>query len=319
MGYSTCSKFLKTSQSRGGVWGAYWNAARKADYSVDVDTVLQRLRGVQKAGWGWKAVCPAHEDRRRSLTVRIADRTNDILLKCHANCGYDAILSAMGLNRVDCYGERGTPMGREVATYDYHDEAGAVLFQVVRFEPKDFRYRRMVNGKWEWSLGNTRRVLYRLPVIVKEASRTVLLVEGEKDADRLTKEGFLATCNPMGAGKWCDDYTLSLKNRTVVVIPDNDKPGKEHAENVCKQLLPVAQKVAVLNLEGLPEKGDVSDWLNAGGTKERLIELCKEALTMIPVLKTIDVKGIVKLARSLDRREKWLVARQIMADLETEE
>jgi putative DNA primase/helicase len=285
---------------------------------VDVEQVIQRLRRVAKRRWGWIACCPAHEDRRQSLTIRIADRTNDILLKCHANCGYDAILSAMGLNRVDCYGERGTPMGREVATYDYHDETGAVLFQVVRMEPKDFRYRRMVNGKWEWSLGNTRRVLYRLPAIIQGAGRTVLLVEGEKDADRLTTLGLIATCNPMGAGKWSDDYTLSLKNRLVVIIPDNDKPGRDHAESVYRQLLPVAQKVAVLQLEGLPEKGDVSDWLNAGGTKERLIELCKEALAKSKI-EPADVKQVVNLARSLDRRSRWLAVRQLMADLEIEE
>lgn len=209
-------------------------------------------------------------------------------------------------------------MGKEVAAYDYCDETGAMLFQVVRLEPKDFRYRRKVNGSWEWSLGNTRRVLYRLPAIVQGAGRTVLIVEGEKDADRLTSLGLLATCNPMGAGKWNDDYTLSLKGRLVVVIPDNDKPGRDHADTVYKHLVTVAQKVAVLNLEGLPDKGDVSDWLNAGGTKERLIELCKEALAKSKIEVT-DLKEVIKLARSLDRREKWLVARQIMADLETDE
>jgi len=142
--------------------------------------------------------------------------------------------------------------------------------------------------------------------------------------DRLISLGLVATCNPMGAGKWHDDYTLCLKNRRVVILPDNDKPGRDHAETVHRNLLPVAQKVAILNLDGLPEKGDVSDWLNAGGTKERLVELCKEALSTskieaAKVDAVVDLKAVVKLARSLDRREKWLAVRQLMADLEIEE
>lgn len=210
-------------------------------------------------------------------------------------------------------------MSREVvATYDYRDESGILLFQSVRFEPKGFSQRRPVNGGWEWGLGSVRRVLYRLPELVNSADRTVLLVEGEKDADRLANLGLVATCNPMGAGKWHDDYTLTLKNRRVVVIGDNDKPGKEHAESVCRHLLPVAQKVAVLNLDGLPEKGDVSDWLNAGGTKERLVELCKESLAASKV-EPVDIKQVVTMARSLDRRSRWLAVRQLMADLEIEE
>ena len=210
-------------------------------------------------------------------------------------------------------------MSKEVvATYDYRDEAGTLLFQSVRFEPKSFSQRRPVTGGWEWGLGNVRRVLYRLPDLINAPDRTVLLVEGEKDADRLTTLGLLATCNPMGAGKWNDDYTLSLKNRRVVVIPDNDKPGQEHAETVYKHLLPAAQKVAILMLEGLPEKGDVSDWLNSGGTKERLIAMCKEALEKTKV-EPADVKQVVTMARSLDRRSRWLAVRQLMADLEIEE
>jgi putative DNA primase/helicase len=282
---------------------------------VDVQEVVRRLRSPLRKPWGWIAVCPSHEDRRRSLTVRVAERTNDILLKCHAGCQYDSILSAIGLQRTDCYGQRGTPMGKEVAAYDYHDENGKLLYQVVRFEPKDFRQRRP-NG--EWGLGNTRRVLYRLPELLKDNRRTVLLPEGEKDVDRLIALGFSATCNPMGAGKWSDDYTLALTNRTVVVIPDNDKPGREHAEYVKKHLQPAAHKVAVLNLEGIPDKGDVSDWLNAGGTADQLKELCKAALATAKV-EASDVKEVVRLARSLDRRSKWLIARQIMADLETDE
>src|SRR4029453_16917934 len=86
-----------------------------------------------------------------------------------------------------------------VAEYDYLDETGKLLFQVVRFEPKDFRQRRSDgNGGWIWSLGNTRRVLYRLPDIIAavEGGETIHLVEGEKDVDTLSAHRLTATCNP---------------------------------------------------------------------------------------------------------------------------
>lgn len=279
---------------------------------MDVQEVIRRCRSVAKQRWGWMARCPVHEDRRRSLSIRVAERTNDILLKCHAGCSYDSILSAIGLKRTDCYGERGLPMGKEVAAYDYQDETGALLFQVVRFEPKDFRQRRP-NG--EWGLGSTRRVLYRLPALIQNVNRKVFLCEGEKDVDRLTKEGLLATCNPMGAGKWNDDYTMTLKNRVVIVIPDNDKAGRDHAENVYRHLVPAAQKVTLLTL---PSAKDVSEWLDAGGTIEQLKELSTDALASTKV-EPGDLKEVVRLARSLDRRSRWLAIRQLMADLETEE
>ena len=103
-----------------------------------------------------------------------------------------------------------------IDTYDYTDESGALLFQVVRSAPKDFRQRRP-NGKggWTWSLGKTRRVLYRLPEVrdAVAGGRIVLIVEGEKDVNTLRELGFAATCNPGGANKWRTEYTESLRER----------------------------------------------------------------------------------------------------------
>src|SRR5262249_53549637 len=97
-----------------------------------------------------------------------------------------------------------------ITAYDYTDEAGALLVQVVRLPPKDFRQRRH-NGKngWTWSLGKTRRVLYRLPEVRNAVAggRLVFVVEGEKDADNLSGLGITATCNPGGANKWRPEYT----------------------------------------------------------------------------------------------------------------
>ncbi len=116
-----------------------------------------------------------------------------------------------------------TKLGKIVARYPYHDETGALLFEVVRFEPKEFRQKRATG---EWGLGDTRRVLYRLPqLLAAPADAPVFIAEGEKGVEALTHLGAVATCSPMGAGKWRDEYSRFLKNRRVVILPDADEPG----------------------------------------------------------------------------------------------
>lgn len=168
---------------------------------------------------------------------------------------------------------------RIVATYDYRDEHGNLLFQVARLQdPKDFRQRRPDgNGGWEWSVKGTRIVPYRLPELQASNGSTVYVVEGEKDVDRLSSSGLVATCNPGGAGKWPDDFASYLTGRDVVILPDNDTAGKEHGQQVATNLVPKAKRVRMLELPGLPPKGDVSDWLAAGGSRDELERLAAAA------------------------------------------
>lgn len=147
-----------------------------------------------------------------------------------------------------------------VATYDYTDETGNPLFQCVRYSPKDFRQRQPDGrGDFVWNLKGVKLVLYRLPEIVKASD--VWVVEGEKDADSIAALGFCATCNPMGAGKWRAEYSEALRGKRVVIIPDADKPGQKHAEQVARALHDIAASVRVLQLP----KGvkDVSDFIPA--------------------------------------------------------
>jgi hypothetical protein len=167
-----------------------------------------------------------------------------------------------------------------VATYEYTDESGVPLFQVVRLAPKDFRQRRP-NGKggWTWSLGDTRRVVYRLPEVRDAAAngRLVFVVEGEKDTDNLRKLGLTATCNPGGANKWRAEYNESLRGADVVIIGHNDDSGRAHVAHVACSLQAVVRRVRVLDLSKAwptcPAKGDISDWIEAGGTAENLAAL----------------------------------------------
>jgi hypothetical protein len=194
------------------------------------------------------------------------------LLKCHAGCSFDAIVTAAGLSASDLFTERPkTIKPHIVATYDYRDEGRALLYQVVRMEPKDFRQRRPNGRDWIWNLGNVRRVLYRLPEL--QGQTIVYIVEGEKDADRLAALGLAATTNAGGAGKWRPEDIQQLKAATVervIVLPDNDEPGRAHARAVADSCHAAGLQVQIVELPGLPAKGDASDWNGAGHTIDEL-------------------------------------------------
>ena len=171
-------------------------------------------------------------------------------------------------------------LGTPVATYHYHDTSGRLLFDVVRFaNPKTFRQRRVgPDGKPIWNLNGIEPVLYHLPkLLAADPAQVVHVVEGEKDVESLEAIGCLATCNPMGAEKWRDAYSEHLRGRSVVILPDNDDRGRTHAQDVARSVHGKAATLKVLELPGLPEKGDVTDWIRAGGSIEELERLVGNA------------------------------------------
>jgi hypothetical protein len=252
---------------------------------MTIGDILTRLKGVRTRKDGHSALCPAHPDKDPSLSVSEGDEGR-ILLKCHAGCSTEAIVGALGLTLADLFVEKqSNGNGRVIeATYDYQDEAGKLLFQAVRYTPKDFRQRRPDGaGGWIYKLDGVRRVPYRLPeLMAADPGEIVYLVEGEKDVDRLRAGGLVATCSPMGAGKWRKEYAEVLAGRKVVIIPDNDDPGRAHAQDEARSLHGKAAKVQMLALLGLPEKGDVSNWLSLGGTIETLRTMAEAAPEWTP-------------------------------------
>lgn len=254
-------------------------SSNKITISSPVGNVISKLEGVHGGNGSWTAKCPSHDDHRNSLSISEGS-DGKILLKCHANhgCTAESIAAAMGLEMKDLFPvpDNGQPKKQKkeiVATYDYHDESGQMLYQAVRYRPKDFRQRRPDGtGGWTWNLKGTRRVLYRLPQVIAAvaAGQTIYVVEGEKDVVAIEELGLVATCNCGGAGKWREDYSEALRGAQVIIVPDNDDPGRKHAEAVKDALAGIAASVKVIHLPGLPEKGDVSDWIAGGGTAEEL-------------------------------------------------
>jgi hypothetical protein len=204
------------------------------------------------------------------------------LLHCHARCTPDAICAAAGLELRDLFPDTVPRLERTiVATYDYHDEHGALLFQVVRFDPKDFRQRR---ADGTWSLRGVRRVLFALPTL--QGQTAVYIVEGEKDVQALQTIGLVATTNVGGAGKWRAEYVDQLRAagiKRVAVLPDNDDAGRHHGDTVARSCHAAGLHVSVVTLPDLPPKGDVSDWIAAGHHREDLLALVHAAPRFSPV------------------------------------
>lgn len=231
----------------------------------------RQFEGFEKNGTGYKALCPVHDDKKPSLSIG-AGSDGCVLLNCFAGCSTEDVIDAVGMRWADLM-----PNARLVeAIGQFEDENRNVLYEEVRYVGKEIRLRKpKPGGGWLWKLGEVRRVLYRLPELIEaDSAEPVFVTEGFGDANRLREGGCVATTNVCGAkGAWTAEYTETLRDRNVVILPDNDLVGKERGDKIAEKLAGVAKSVKVLDLPGLPEKGDVSDWLNAGGTVERLREI----------------------------------------------
>ena len=248
---------------------------------MTVTEFAERVRG-QTSGAGWMARCPAHDDREPSLSIR-SGNDGRVLLHCHAGCSPAEVVKAAGLRMSDLFPDeiRDHKAKTLKTTYDYTTVDGNILFQVLRYEPKDFRQRRPNGfGGWTWSLKGLERVLYNLPAVAAavQDGRWIFICEGEKDCDTLSACGLVATTNAGGANApWEPQYTAALRGADVCVIPDNDAPGRRHAETVAESLYRAAKTVKIVELPGLDEKGDVSDWLAQGHTVDDLWALLDAA------------------------------------------
>ena len=179
----------------------------------------------------------------------------------------------------------GGGLGPIKATHDYTDEGGKLLFQVLRFEPvgqlKQFRQRTGPDQE-KWSIKGVRIVPFRLPELIEDvaAEHVVFIVEGEKDVNTLRARNIPATCNPMGAGKWRDDFGPIFDGADVVICGDNDQPGRDHVLKVARALRGHAAHIRVLDLKSIwpeiEESDDITDWFAAGHSAEELWSTCDQ-------------------------------------------
>ena len=263
---------------------------------MQLEQFLDMLEGVTKAGGEYAARCPAHEDSNASLTVREGD--SGVVVHCHAGCAVENIVSAMGLSMSDLFFNSrmggAAPMGEPEAVYPYVDEGGVTLFEAVRFARKRFRQRHLnAEGEYEWGLDGVRRVLFQLPLVLQAAASggTIYLCEGEKDALNLIAAGHVATCNPMGAGKWNETYTKSLEGAYVIIVQDKDEAGRHHALKVQDSL---RQGNVLCTIVESKEGKDASDHLAAGHTVEEFVPVIERVRRGIVTAREMAESGRVQ-------------------------
>ena len=249
---------------------------------MQYDDFLSRLDGVHGVAGGFVARCPAHNDLNPSLSV--TDAGDRILVYCHAGCDAFSIVSAMGLELRDLYygdfyqGRKITDQPQSV--YDYVDENGNLLYQVVRFPLKRFTQRSLQNGQWVWSMKDVRKVLYRLDRLVwyreHAPDAPIYIVGGEKDADNIMERGLMATTNVGGEGKWLASYPKYFKDADVIIVADKDEVGMKHALDVYGSLVHPDPRFTIVRSAKIvqaKEGKDVTDHLNAGYRLNQLEEV----------------------------------------------
>ena len=225
---------------------------------MNLAAIAQQCNGAHRDQHGWRAKCPVHNGQS-DTSLSLWEHDGQIWVKCWAECDYRTVLAALDLTRAPT--ER-TP---EVI-YSYHTADGHLSFQVYRLSGKQFRQRQpdpTHPGKWLYNVKNVMPILYRLPEVKRavQAMTPIYIVEGEKDVETLRSHGLVATCNAGGAKKWRASHTEDLYNAICIVLHDNDAPGRDHAAMVVRALEHVAKRVISVDLPGLPEHGDVTDWL----------------------------------------------------------
>ena len=263
---------------------------------VTAEDIARRLGAARKAGDDWSCKCPAHEDNKASLSIKDG-QNGKILVHCHAGCHQDDVVNQIKLIDmwptvekrkyeppkvvINLVSPSAPGKGTIAATYDYVDEHGELLYQAVRYEPKDFRQRRpLPEGGWSWSIKGVRRVLYRLPEVLEAVAKgeDIFICEGEKDVEAARAIGLVATCNAMGAdngagNKWMSEFGAIFKGANVIVVPDQDEAGKRHADWVLSTLDGHAKNLGIAN----PKVGkDLSDWLASGITKDDIFRATED-------------------------------------------
>jgi hypothetical protein len=260
-----------------------------------VETLLAKLPGAKRAGKGWSARCPAHEDGKASLSVSAGD-DGTALVKCHAGCDTSAILAAVGLKLADLFPPKTNPApnrngkptaggrafptandalaelerrhGKRSALWTYHDAHGEPVGLVIRWDKssgKDIRPVARHTDGWRIGAMPDPRPLYGLPDL--RAAKRVVICEGEKATDAARALGFVATTSAGGSQAATKAEWRPLAGKEIWILPDNDAPGHKYAgavSGILAKLTP-APVIRIVELPDLSDSGDVVDWIGTHG------------------------------------------------------
>lgn len=296
---------------------------------------LARLLGGKTSSPGQHiALCPAHGDKNRSLSIK-DEANNKILLHCFAGCTYEEIISSLNSQGITVNhnselardnglpdGIYGTYEGKSYACHwTYTDEKGNILGYAVRFESATgdkivVPYFNRIQGKWKpGHMSKDKRPLYNLYNLSKASpEEEIYIVEGEKCADALEKMGFTATTSPAGAGSSKQADWTPLAGRHVVLWPDMDKAGRTYAVNVFQSISAVSESTfsaSIIDIDklNLSPKEDVVDWINQGGTKKDILSLPRTEINDINDIGSILVDP-AHISEVIEKTEELLIKKK---------
>jgi 5S rRNA maturation endonuclease (ribonuclease M5) len=304
-----------------------------------IDELIEHL-GAKPSGNGYLARChvPAHIDNNPSLTFTVANNGQWVWMECRSRCNFDEVLEALPSRFHDFVRESGAttpkasikraanwkhpvaeakatkkesiPLGRIVATYDYPDADGTLIYQVVRYDPKDFRQRRPNgHGGWIGDIKGVTPTIYHLPEVLAaaKAGKIIFVTEGEKDADALRSVGVVATCNSGGAEKFRSEFVDYFNGaKEVVVVADNDDKGMKHARQVSTFM--TARSIPVRVMKAAEGK-DPADHLAAGFGVDDFVPVDDSEMPTLSLVTDItpdaggeeDVSAAVLMMRHLEK------------------
>jgi hypothetical protein len=273
-----------------------------------IEKVLAHLPSHKRSGKGFKACCPAHEDRNPSLAISEAD-DGTVLLNCFAGCAADEVVAALGLDMADLFPAQQEPsrptskrevlpaystiqdairaygFGEPDRQWIYTDASGGEVGRTLRWQAPDGKEIRplcRVPGGWRRAAMAEPKPLFNLPALLADPKSPVYIVEGEKCVDVLTDFGLLATTSAGGSQMArLTDWT-PLAGRRVIVLPDNDEAGLKYANDIRSILGTLDATVSLCELNGRPPAGgDVADVLNQCTCDDDRTGL-REEIAMLP-------------------------------------
>lgn len=236
-----------------------------------------KLQGKEEKGdYHYMALCPAHGDANVSLWVKLDD-SGRILIKCHAGCVAADIVNKMGFSMSILY-----PVAQITDVFDFITVDGQLLYQEVKYDKtaiRRFMARRPNNkknskDKWIWDIKGIPLILYNLFEITNAKEGEIIFMnEGAKDARTLLRLGLISTAALFN--NWRDTDTKPLNGKNVIILVDNDDAGEIKALQAAHDRRGNSSSIKLLRLPGLGEGEDVTDWLEKGGAKKRLLELAE--------------------------------------------
>lgn len=251
--------------------------------------IIQHFQNAKQVGENqYSANCPACGDTKRHLYI--SERDGRILLDCKKGCTFNEVVQASGLKKADFFPpESQKTAWTKLREHIYTDISGNPLARKTIFDKgggsKTAVWERYENGAYIKGLNGLKVPPYRVHNL--KEGKTAVIAEGEKDVETLERMGFRASCSPNGAGgrtSWVKGHNEYFRGKSVIILMDNDEPGREHGRVTAESLCTIAVSVRLIGSETiypeLKEKGDISDIVEAAGldkAKRMLIEAVKSS------------------------------------------